>query len=155
VVKAGDSLKESFPLSLFTEKKYVAAVHGPNGFFREFTGDENDPALEIACVYQSYTSKKQKLSGNIELHLTRIGGNKAYTVEIVDNSYMAKSIAKTIEPGSSKEVVILNLDKQHSWYDFSVKVAGFDDFEKRYAGHVETGQSSYTDSLMGGMLQKV
>ncbi len=33
--------------------------------------------------------------------------------------------------------------------DFSVFVKGYSQFERRYAGHVETGKASYTDPFMG------
>ncbi|HZY62971.1 MAG TPA: phospholipase C, phosphocholine-specific [Edaphobacter sp.] len=148
-VRAGDTLQESFPLSLFTDEKYAVAVHGPNGFFREFTGNHNDPEIEIACKYQTGSLGP---SGNVEVHLTHRGGNKSYKVEVIDNSYGAKTVTKTITPGS-KEIAVLDLGKQHGWYDFSVKVDGSNLFEKRYAGRVETGRSSYSDPLMGGELE--
>jgi phospholipase C len=50
--------------------------------------------------------------------------------------------------GQSQKLV-LNLTKSHNWYDFSVKVKDDSIFLRRYAGHVETGQSSFTDPAMG------
>ena len=35
------------------------------------------------------------------------------------------------------------------WYDFSVFVEGNTVFEKRYAGHIETGTESMSDPAMG------
>ena len=148
-VRAGDTLQESFPLSLFNGDKYTVAIHGPNGFFREFTGSHNDPEIEVACKYQTGRGKP---SGNVEVHLTYRGGSRSYKVEVADNSYGAAQITKTIAPGDT-ETVVLDLGKQHGWYDFSVKVDGAHQFEKRYAGRVETGRSSYSDTLMGDALQ--
>jgi phospholipase C len=152
VVKAGDMLKESIPLSSFTDGKYVVAIHGPNGFFREFTGDKNDPALEIACAYQAGKSSGSELTGNVEVQIKSKDGSKTYAVEITDNSYMGSPVRKNIGPGDSSNVTLLDLSKQHGWYDFSIKVPELDSFERRYAGHVDTGKSSYTDPLMGGVL---
>lgn len=45
--------------------------------------------------------------------------------------------------------IILNLNKSHGWYDFSVLASGSNKFERRYAGHVETGKESFTDPVMG------
>ncbi|HRQ52502.1 MAG TPA: hypothetical protein PLR74_18280, partial [Agriterribacter sp.] len=59
-----------------------------------------------------------------------------------------KTIKKTLIRAASENVV-LNLKSSHGWYDFSIKAAGFDDFEKRYAGRVETGKESITDPFMG------
>lgn len=149
-VRAGDTLKESVPLSSYAEEKYVVAVHGPNGFFREFAGDKNDPGLEIACTYQTSKSSGSGLTGNIELHIKSKDG-KTYAVEVTDNSYMGSPIRKSISPRDSASVT-MDLGKQYGWYDFSIKVPEFGAFERRYAGHVDTGESSYTDPLMGGIL---
>ncbi|MEO6982481.1 MAG: alkaline phosphatase family protein, partial [Edaphobacter sp.] len=153
VVKAGDELNEMFPLHLFSSEEYDVAVHGPNGFFREFIGCGNDPALNVACNYQHGKTGSQSLSGNVQLDLGHTGGSKTYRVQIIDNSYSSKPITKIIKPGVDKAAVILDLSKQHGWYDFSVQVDGLEHFEKRYAGHVETGQPSYTDPLMGGSVE--
>ena len=42
----------------------------------------------------------------------------------------------------------LDLQKSHGWYDFTVKAEGIES-AARFAGHVETGRSSFTDPLMG------
>ena len=47
---------------------------------------------------------------------------------------------------------MLNLRDSHGWYDFSIKVAGYDDFEKRYAGRVETGKEGFSDPFMGRVI---
>ena len=36
--------------------------------------------------------------------------------------------------------------------DFSIKVAGYDDFEKCYAGRVETGKEGFSDPFMGRVI---
>jgi len=47
---------------------------------------------------------------------------------------------------------MLDLSKSFGWYDFTITAAGVEIFNKRYAGHVETGQASKTDPLMGNVL---
>ena len=44
------------------------------------------------------------------------------------------------------------LARSRGWYDLLVTVAGDPLFERRYAGHVETGEDTVTDPLMGGLL---
>jgi phospholipase C len=144
-VKAGSVLKESIDLSMFTGDKYDIAVHGPNGFFRQFNGDRNDPAIEVICNYENGVGRG--FSGNVEVSITHKGGNGPYIVEIVDNSYHAALITKIVA-SKRTELTVLDVSRQHGWYDFSVRVAGLKGFEKRYAGHVETGRASYTDRLM-------
>jgi phospholipase C len=48
----------------------------------------------------------------------------------------------------------LSLDHQSTkgWYDFSVFIQGNDRFERRYAGHIETGRPSISDPFMGGKI---
>ncbi|HEX5553858.1 MAG TPA: phospholipase domain-containing protein, partial [Chitinophagaceae bacterium] len=49
----------------------------------------------------------------------------------------------------TENTIILDLKKSHGWYDFTIRVDGADAFERRYAGHVDTGQDSYSDPFMG------
>lgn len=146
-VKAGTSIKESFDLSMFSAERYDIAVHGPNGFYRHFTGGGSDPAIEVRCAYESTKGTSNKLTGNVELIFRhqRVGAHK---IQITDNSYHAEPVTKIVHSGRSVRAV-LDLGRQHGWYDFSVRIDGVKDFEQRFAGHVETGKSSYTDPLMG------
>ena len=47
--------------------------------------------------------------------------------------------------------IVLDLGKSFGWYDVSIGVQGAATFEKRYAGHVETGKASFTDPAMGNI----
>jgi phospholipase C len=44
-------LHEEFPLSVFADSKYSIDVHGPNGFYRSFTGDTKTPGVKVSAVY--------------------------------------------------------------------------------------------------------
>ncbi len=59
-------------------------VYGPNGFFREFKGNVNDPRMEVLCNYE--IDKNNSLTGNLELRIMNHSG-KAITVEVNDNTY--------------------------------------------------------------------
>ena len=75
-----------------------------------------------------------------------------HTIEIVDNAYKKPTFKKSISgDGSGKNEIhiILDLRKSFGWYDFTVKVGGNELFERRYAGHVETGERRFTDPFMG------
>jgi len=140
---AGDSLTGNWPISEFEDKNYHLQVYGPNGFFREFKGNSDDPALQSKLTYHG----NSRLSGNAELELENTGG-KPLQIEVTDHAYNVNN-HKLVVPASGKSNVVLQLEKSFGWYDFSVKVAGDDLFEKRYAGRVETGRPSYTDPFMG------
>jgi Domain of unknown function (DUF756) len=47
-VKPGYTLDEEFPLSHFADGRYLIDVHGPNGFYRSFTGDAR--VLAYRCM---------------------------------------------------------------------------------------------------------
>ncbi|MBS1528414.1 MAG: DUF756 domain-containing protein, partial [Bacteroidetes bacterium] len=137
-VTAGDTLADNWPLNEFEDKNYHLRVYGPNGFYRGFTGNANDPDITIGFAYQA---------GNVELSLTN-PGNAQQTIRVTDHAYKANDHT-VIVPAEGKSTLVLNLAKSHHWYDFSVKVAGNASFENRYAGRVETGKPGYTDPFMG------
>ena len=147
---AGDTVADEWPLSDFENNHYHLRVYGPNGFFREFKGNAADPDINIVCDYQRSLTDNKKLSGNIELQLHNSGA-KQHSIEVVDHSYKTNNHSKLLS-ANSKTVMSLNLANSHGWYDFSIKVNGAAGFEKRYAGRVETGKSSYSDPLMGAVV---
>lgn len=144
VVRAGDTLDPALPF----EDRYDIAVHGPNGFYRAFTGSAGDPALQVACASELAPGATPKPTGNIALHLASQG--RSYTVHIADNAYTRQIVTRQVAAGTPV-IAILDLGKQHGWYDFTVTVDG-SSMTKRFAGHVETGASSFTDPLMGRAL---
>lgn len=145
-VKAGDALKDEWPLEAFENKNYHLHVYGPNGFFREFTGDKNDPGIQIECGYQAGRLTRKSLTGNIELKIINSDSSKPIDIKITDSAYKNKPVFKKIQ---SEETIVLNLHSSYGWYDFSVAVKGHPHFSKRFAGKVETGKETFTDPLMG------
>ncbi|HCN84226.1 MAG TPA: hypothetical protein DIT07_11495 [Sphingobacteriaceae bacterium] len=63
-------------------------------------------------------------------------------------SYKSTAQSKLLAPGATA-VITLNLSKSYNWYDLSVKLKGYDQFDERFAGRVETGAITKTDPLMG------
>jgi phospholipase C len=144
---AGDTLKDSWSMQDFKNGNYHLEVYGPNGFYRKFTGSDNDALITISLQYE--TGAGNKLTGNSKLNLKN-NSSTSYTIEIKDNVYSAPLITKQLNANSLQDVV-LDLSKNFNWYDFSVKIKGKEAFEKRYAGHVETGNESKSDPAMGGV----
>ncbi|MFA6247103.1 MAG: phospholipase C, phosphocholine-specific [Mucilaginibacter sp.] len=148
--KAGDTLTDSWPLNEFENNNYYLRTYGPNGFYRAFKGNANDPGIGVQFTYQT---NGKKLTGNVVLTFWLIGTNTPITVDVIDNAYKTGAKQLTIQQESfAPQTIKLDLSKQHGWYDFSIRVKGYGDFEKRYAGRVETGSSSYSDPLMGGVI---
>ena len=146
---AGDTLTYSWPLDAFDNSQYHLRLYAVNGFYREFKGGQNDPVV-ISCIYEADPGTK-KLTGNIVVTITATDPAKAMTVEIVDNAYKKDPVTKELAAGAG-ESIVLSLKESYGWYDFSIRARGFDNFERRYAGRVETGRESFSDPLMGGMV---
>ncbi len=145
-VKPGDSLTRQYPFAMFADAGYAIEVHGPNGFYRSFTGRADSRHVEVRT---SYEHRGEDLTGNVLVRL-RNAADKPVSVEIGDNAYKTKSVTRRIEPRQEISV-ILRLEQSHGWYDYTVKVRG-SDAESRFAGRVETGRVSFSDPLMGGIV---
>ena len=149
-VRAGFEEKDEWDLQGFENGHYRLRVYGPNGFYREFAGDKQEPAVNIACNYEWSKTGSKQLTGNISLVIVN-SESKPVTVSITDNSYKAGVQKKTI-PAGTTTTIVLNQSTSYGWYDFSVSIPGNIAFEKRFAGHVETGAVSKTDPLMGQVI---
>ncbi|MEO5908063.1 MAG: phospholipase C, phosphocholine-specific [Ginsengibacter sp.] len=147
-VTAGDALTDLWPLTSFVNENYHLRVYGPNGFFREFTGNNQDPSLLIECNYQQNRLFKNKLTGNLELKIKNTSNNDSYQLEVEDRSYGNKAIHKTISP-SEEETILLDSRRGFGWYDFRVCIKDDTAFSQRFAGRVETGKESFSDPVMG------
>jgi phospholipase C len=145
-VKPGDTLDEEIPLSHFANGHYSIDVHGPNGFYRSFTGDPRVAAVQVRIAYER---QGPQLTGNVQLHL-RNAGEHSLTVAVQDNAYKAATITRKVSAGQV-ESAVLNLKQSYGWYDFTVRTEG-SEAESRFAGRVETGRSSFSDPLMGGVV---
>jgi phospholipase C len=149
-VSAGDSLKDSWSISDFEDNIYHLRVYGPNGFFREFKGSNDDPHIEVECDYEKLSLNAKQLTGNIILKISN-RSNIPLELEVVDNSYKTGTKIIITVPG---EVSLFNSDlsKSFGWYDLSLRLKENPNFEKRYAGRVENGKPSKTDPAMGKII---
>lgn len=146
-VKAGDTLSDSWPLQEFEHGNYHLRVYGPNGFFREFKGGPADPAITIRFDYQVPNEPYFATSGNGLLHLAN-SGDKSCTLEVTDHAYGARPRMEKLAVDGDLTLTLPIADN-HGWYDFSVRLQGYQGFEKRYAGRIETGRDSISDPFMG------
>ena len=170
-VAPGDTLSDRFPLSSFEQGSYHLRVYGPNGYFREFKGNADDPELDITCNYTEATGggpgstghrpsaggpgSTGRLTGDISISFQPIGDTLKYDVEVVDNAYRKNDKRLTIEAERLSHGIapfVLDLDSVNGWYDVSIRIKGYESFEVRYAGRVETGEHSITDPFMGGVI---
>jgi phospholipase C len=149
-VAPGDQLEDSWPLGHFLAGRYRIEVYGPNGFYREFRGDANHPALDIRLEYGRGAGITDSLSGNIELKLVN-RDDRSHKIVITDLAYKNDEQHADLPPHASITCAVA-AERSFGWYDLRVRVAGFRNFTKRYAGRVETGKSSFSDPAMDGLV---
>ena len=125
---------------------YDLSVYGPNGFVRYFKGSVgSSPAvLDVEVGYGN-----EKKGGSIQLKITNDGANDAQ-VTLLD-AYTGNVSMRLLHPHATL-VDKSFLDQFYGWYDFIVTVAGDATFKYRLAGHVETGQDSFSDPALGGLV---
>ena len=92
----------------------------------------------------SYDTSDQ---GGIKLRITNTGEHTA-GVTVLD-AYTGRKFTKLLERRDDLKHD-WSLDAFHGWYDLIVRVEGDAAFEYRLAGHVETGEDSITDPVLGG-----
>jgi phospholipase C len=151
-VEAGHRLVDSWAIGDFEGSIYHLRVYGPNGFFREFGGSQNDPPIDFQFDYARARPDGAASSCGVEIVGTNRDRRQSWTIEARDNAYKSPALVRTVAPG---ERVTLAFDAQKSsgWYDFSVQIATVERFLKRYAGRIETGQWTITDPAMGRVLR--
>ncbi|MEH6307278.1 phospholipase C, phosphocholine-specific [Olivibacter sp. CPCC 100613] len=147
-VAAGDRLEDQWALRAFEQKQYHLRVYAPNGFYREFMGSSEHPGIAVTCAYERQEKQRGGLTGNVVIKLKN-NSKMERTVSITDNSYQKETTSHVLSPGSNMDI-IMDLKGSHQWYDFTVREINEASWAERFAGHVETGQVSKTDPLMGG-----
>jgi phospholipase C len=147
-VSSGDAISDEWLLKEFHDRCYHLTVHGPNGFYREFRGDADDPALRVSLRPEI---ANRQATGNAELQLANLDPGRPLTVLVRDRS--AGEGVRTVRLGPAgrsraRSAIVIDLNRHYNWYDFQIQVEGAHRYEQRYAGHVETGRDSYSDPAM-------
>lgn len=147
-VAAGDRLQDNWPIDGFENGRYHFRVHGPNGFFREFVGSADAPNIRCRLTLVEKKATKPMRSGGVEIHLEN-HDNRAAKITIRDHAYGHEAIHADLGAGQKSSFTI-DTPKSQGWHDLSVTIDGVSEFERRYAGRVETGRWSISDPQMGG-----
>ena len=149
-VAAGDKIEDSLLIDDFGQGIYDLHISGANGFHRRFRGTKDDPDVTIRMAYDVEGLLKNKVNGDVSL----IVENKLKTpvkINLVDKYKNNQATALEIA-GKTKKTLKISLKESEGWYDLAIKIDGYEDYLKHYAGHVETGRESITDPLMGGLI---
>ncbi len=146
-VDAGERIEDSWTMSDFADGHYHLRACGPNGFFREFEGDSDDPAVEVMMDY-SCAKGSRIPTGTLVLTAINRDDKRAITIGVHDNAYAAADQSLAV-PVKKRGSLSIDTKASHGWYDFTVRIAGRPRSIKRYAGRVETGEWSYSDPQIG------
>lgn len=144
-VEAGHQVADSWAIDGFENNAYHLNICGPNGFLRGLRGSVADPLIDIQC---EYVRKNGAPTGDLELIVTNRHAEQNYKLQFKDHAYKSSLSDFTVKRGAKKSVP-LNLRKSFSWYDFSITIDGAENFERRFAGRVETGKLGLSDPYMG------
>jgi len=143
-VEAGKSLSDFWSVVSVGASEYDLSVYGASGFMRAFKGSIGlgGVNVETQTIYDA--------AGNaITLSITN---RSASTIVLnILNAYSRSRTRQTVDAGKSVALKWL-LAQTFGWYDFVITVDTDPLFEDRFAGHVETGQNSFSDPLMGGQV---
>lgn len=107
---------------------------------KNFQAIKNDPFVSITLDYERTKTSPKKLTGNIVLTIKNLNNNNSYTIDLTDKSYKKDDRKSTISINEPVAAIVWDNSDSFNWYDVSIKVQGYNNFEKRYAGRVETGQ---------------
>jgi phospholipase C len=149
-VEAGKQLTDAWALDGFENGVYHLCVCGPNGFLREITGSAEDPLIDVHCEYDR--KPQAKPTGDLAVTVTNRDPHRSHAFQIVDHAYKRPAVDAVVKPGSQRTTV-LRLSKSFFWYDFTVRVAGFETYARRCAGRVETGKLGFSDPAMGNVTE--
>jgi len=142
-VAPASHLEETWSFRADGQTAYDLQVHGPNGFFRSFKGGFDGQRRANILVRTVY---EHGGCGGITLDIRNQASRRA-TVTIADR-YTSTKITKALHPGESIERRF-SLDGSFAWYDLTLTEESDPGFEQQIAGHVETGDDSMTDPLLG------
>jgi phospholipase C len=142
-VAAGDEVEDAWPLGDFEHGAYRLRIHGPNGFFREFSGDASDPAVGIVLRPAAASP------GDAEIVLSPSGGVPV-TVTLEDLSYGGRwsEVVLDAAAGAAPATVNVPLAPSGGWYDLTVRVRGHEAFAQRFCGRIEDGREKSSDPAM-------
>jgi phospholipase C len=123
---------------------YNLSVYGPNGFFRQVKGTLG-PHRANLLVQERYDLASTSIALTIQNVGSRIGtirGRDRYTQQLTEF---------VLGPGE-QTTHGWALTRSRGWYDVTLTVDGDTSLVRRFAGHLEDGDDSISDPLMGGLV---
>jgi phospholipase C len=142
-VQDGDQLQYDWQLDKVSGDRVSFALHGPNGFYRSVEANKVDiPNID---VYTKVVSGSPVLCVEVQW--------SGVDLQLIDCSY--GTFKPKVLKQAAQKLVEVDCSESKGWYDVEVTSPEDPQLKLRYAGHIETGKSSYTDPLMGSMVQSL
>ncbi|RPA69455.1 phospholipase C, phosphocholine-specific [Cyclobacteriaceae bacterium YHN15] len=145
-IEAGSELDYVWPVKNFDNGIYHLDAYGPNGFFRSFKGQSDEPLTEVLITYDIQNKSNPRLI----LEVKNLDKKIALDFELQDQAYGKEKHFFKVDP-LQKFLLSLETGKSFGWYDYALKIVGFPNFERRFAGRIESGLPSKTDPQMGNL----
>ncbi|QES89820.1 phosphocholine-specific phospholipase C [Rhizosphaericola mali] len=142
----GTKLDYKLWLHNFIDAQFDINIQGPNGFYRHFNGNNKIQGLDISLIYETKKGIKTTNTGNLYLIILN-QTSQAHNFLLEDLSY-GKGNKEISVIGNQTLKLKVNLASHH-WYDIKITLNNIKDAFWHYAGHVEDGNISISDPLMG------
>ncbi len=127
--------------------EYALALHGPNGFLREFSGVGSAPQTQTLGARMLYEPKRER----VVLQL-RNDGSQPVALEVADMAYKTPGSpwSLVLAAGEARDFGVHVGGAAGRWYDLRVQTpsAAVPLFERRFMGRMETGSDSTSDPAM-------
>jgi phospholipase C len=137
-IGAGDRLAPSLP----NPGTYDLSLHGPNGFFRQFTGS---PATTINVdVHDDHDSGRLQLRITDTSKHARNGSHRPTTINVAD----AYGPDRQIRLDGTEELIV-DTRRTGGWYDISLTTRSDPSFAYELAGRLESGHDLTSDPQLG------
>jgi phospholipase C len=124
------------------QTEYDLSVFGPNGFLRVFEGSFSESIktnLESSIIYDVH-----RYGVILEIHNR---GKKSSRVRVFD--YYKNRTTEFQLDSDQKLNEFYSLENSYGWYDFTIETESDPSFQRRLAGHLETGYDSMSDPAIG------
>jgi phospholipase C len=125
---------DTWSITVSDQDGYDLSVFGPNGFLRVFKGS-NQANLDSITLYDVHRY-------GVVLEIQNRGGTSSRVR--VSDYYSKRATEYELRP-DERIREFWSLESSHGWYDFTIEAESDPSFQRRLAGHLETGYDSISD----------
>ena len=133
---------DTWDITASGQTEYDLSVFGPNGFLRVFEGSISESLktnLESSIIYDV-----RRYGVRLEIHNH---GERSSRVRVFD--YYKNRTTELELDSDQKLTEFYSLENSYGWYDFTIETESDPSFQRRLAGHLETGYDSMSDPALG------